>query len=25
MTDEVRRLTGATPVRFLEDAELTAA
>ena len=25
MTDEVRRLTGMTPVRFLEDAELTAA
>jgi methylphosphotriester-DNA--protein-cysteine methyltransferase len=25
MTDEVRRLTGLTPVRFLEDAELTAA
>ena len=25
MTDEVRRLTGATPVRFLEDAGLTAA
>jgi len=25
MTDEVRRLTGQTPVRFLEDAELTAA
>jgi len=25
MTDEVRRLTGTTPVRFLEDAELTAA
>jgi AraC-like DNA-binding protein len=25
MTDEVRRLTGLTPVRFLEDAKLTAA
>jgi AraC-like DNA-binding protein len=25
MTDEVRRLTGLTPVRFLEDAVLTAA
>jgi methylphosphotriester-DNA--protein-cysteine methyltransferase len=25
MSDEVRRLTGATPVRFLEDAVLTAA
>jgi len=25
MSDEVRRLTGTTPVRFLEDAELTAA
>lgn len=25
MTDEVRRLTGLTPVRFLEDAMLTAA
>jgi methylphosphotriester-DNA--protein-cysteine methyltransferase len=25
MNDEVRRLTGATPVRFLEDASLTAA
>lgn len=25
MTDEVRRLTGLTPVRFLEDASLTAA
>jgi AraC-like DNA-binding protein len=25
MTDEVRRLTGRTPVRFLEDALLTAA
>jgi methylphosphotriester-DNA--protein-cysteine methyltransferase len=25
MTDEVRRLTGLTPVRFLEDAGLTAA
>ena len=25
MTDEVRRLTGTTPVRFLEDAALTAA
>ncbi|WP_280437178.1 DUF6597 domain-containing transcriptional factor [Nocardia carnea] len=25
MTDEVRRLTGLTPVRFLEDATLTAA
>jgi AraC-like DNA-binding protein len=25
MSDEVRRLTGLTPVRFLEDAELTAA
>lgn len=25
MTDEVRRLTGTTPVRFLEDATLTAA
>ena len=25
MTDEVRRLTGITPVRFLEDAALTAA
>jgi methylphosphotriester-DNA--protein-cysteine methyltransferase len=25
MGDEVRRLTGLTPVRFLEDAELTAA
>jgi hypothetical protein len=25
MTDEVRRLTGTTPVRFLEDARLTAA
>lgn len=25
MNDEVRRLTGMTPVRFLEDAELTAA
>lgn len=25
MTDEVRRLTGTTPVRFLEDAVLTAA
>jgi AraC-like DNA-binding protein len=25
MTDEVRRLTGTTPVRFLEDAQLTAA
>jgi AraC-like DNA-binding protein len=25
MNDEVRRLTGATPVRFLEDAALTAA
>ncbi len=25
MTDEVRRLTGLTPVRFLEDAELTSA
>jgi len=25
MSDEVRRLTGLTPVRFLEDAALTAA
>jgi methylphosphotriester-DNA--protein-cysteine methyltransferase len=25
MNDEVRRLTGTTPVRFLEDAGLTAA
>jgi methylphosphotriester-DNA--protein-cysteine methyltransferase len=25
MTDEVRRLTGLTPVRFLEEATLTAA
>jgi methylphosphotriester-DNA--protein-cysteine methyltransferase len=25
MNDEVRRLTGTTPVRFLEDAALTAA
>jgi AraC-like DNA-binding protein len=25
MSDEVRRLTGLTPVRFLEDAELTSA
>lgn len=25
MSDEVRRLTGTTPVRFLEDAGLTAA
>jgi AraC-like DNA-binding protein len=25
MTDEVRHLTGLTPVRFLEDAELTSA
>lgn len=25
MSDEVRRLTGTTPVRFLEDARLTAA
>jgi methylphosphotriester-DNA--protein-cysteine methyltransferase len=25
MTDEVRRLTGTTPVRFLEDAAPTAA
>jgi methylphosphotriester-DNA--protein-cysteine methyltransferase len=25
MNDEVRRLTGLTPVRFLEDAALTAA
>jgi methylphosphotriester-DNA--protein-cysteine methyltransferase len=25
MNDEVRRLTGTTPVRFLEDASLTAA
>lgn len=25
MTDEVRRLTGLSPVRFLEDARLTAA
>jgi methylphosphotriester-DNA--protein-cysteine methyltransferase len=25
MGDEVRRLTGVTPVRFLEDAQLTAA
>jgi len=25
MNDEVRRLTGTTPVRFLEDATLTAA
>ena len=25
MSDEVRSLTGLTPVRFLEDAELTAA
>ncbi|MEU4363169.1 hypothetical protein [Promicromonospora sp. NPDC023987] len=25
MSDEVRRLTGRTPVRFLEDAALTAA
>jgi methylphosphotriester-DNA--protein-cysteine methyltransferase len=25
MTDEVRRLTGQTPSRFLEDAELTSA
>ena len=25
MTDEVRRLTGTTPVRFLKDALLTAA
>jgi AraC-like DNA-binding protein len=25
MTDEVRSLTGLTPVRFLEDAELTSA
>jgi methylphosphotriester-DNA--protein-cysteine methyltransferase len=25
MNEEVRRLTGRTPVRFLEDAELTAA
>jgi len=25
MNDEVRRLTGTTPVRFLEDAVLTAA
>lgn len=25
MTDEVQRLTGRTPVRFLEDASLTAA
>jgi methylphosphotriester-DNA--protein-cysteine methyltransferase len=25
MNDDVRRLTGTTPVRFLEDAQLTAA
>jgi AraC-like DNA-binding protein len=25
MTDEVRRLTGVTPVRFLEDVLVTAA
>jgi hypothetical protein len=25
MSDEVRRLTGTTPVRFLEDAVLTGA
>ena len=25
MTEEVRRLTGSTPVRFLKDARLTAA
>ena len=25
MSEEVRRLTGRTPVRFLEDASLTAA
>jgi methylphosphotriester-DNA--protein-cysteine methyltransferase len=25
MTDEVRQLTGSTPVRFLKDAALTAA
>lgn len=25
MSDEVRELTGLTPVRFLEDAELTSA
>ena len=25
MTEEVRRLTGRTPVRFLKDARLTAA
>jgi len=25
LTDEARRLTGMTPVRFLEDARLTAA
>ena len=25
MSDEVRRLTGTTPVRFLEDAQPTAA
>jgi AraC-like DNA-binding protein len=25
MTEEVRRLTGTTPVRFLKDARLTAA
>jgi methylphosphotriester-DNA--protein-cysteine methyltransferase len=25
MSDEVRRLTGTTPVRFLEDAAVTAA
>jgi methylphosphotriester-DNA--protein-cysteine methyltransferase len=25
MSDEVRRLTGTTPVRFLKDAALTAA
>jgi methylphosphotriester-DNA--protein-cysteine methyltransferase len=25
MNDEVRRLTGTTPVRFLKDAALTAA
>jgi methylphosphotriester-DNA--protein-cysteine methyltransferase len=25
MTDDMRRLTGPTPVRFLEDATITAA
>ena len=25
MSDDVRRLTGLTPVRFLEDARVTAA